>query len=61
MKVKIVMASKSTYWYASHIGEVFEVEQSDKPRKYAVVGEKLGPYSTHYIDIIDTIVVMEAA
>jgi len=25
MKVRVVKARKSTYWYASHIGEEFEV------------------------------------
>lgn len=27
MKVKIINARHSVYWYAKHIGEVFEVEQ----------------------------------
>lgn len=31
MKVKVVKASKQTYWYGNNIGEVFEVRE--KPTK----------------------------
>lgn len=60
-KVKIVQCSGQDYWYAEHIGETFVVDFSDRPGKYAVVGQSLGNEPVRFIDHIDADMVTEAA
>ena len=40
MKVKIQKASKPTYWYANHVGEVFEVAKYND-EDYSVLNDEL--------------------
>lgn len=38
-KVRIVKYSKSTFWYADCIGEVFEVFETEYPKMFRLIGE----------------------
>jgi hypothetical protein len=56
VKVKIIKASKPTYWYVKKIGQVFSVVPCSCPDSYLVKLPKRG-YSGMYIDKADCEVV----
>jgi len=57
MKVKIVKASKPTYWYAWHIGETFEVQDISGYRSYTVINNP--KFTNHCIDKRDCEIISE--
>ena len=57
MKVKIVKASKPTYWYAWHIGETFEVQDISGYRSYTVINNP--KYKVHCISKRDCEIISE--
>jgi hypothetical protein len=43
MKVKVIKASEESYWYAKHIGEVFEVhDKLNRHGEYVLIKEASG-------------------
>jgi len=42
MKVKIVKATKHTFWYAKFIGKIFDVKKSNKHYDYIVTKNSSG-------------------
>lgn len=56
MTVKIIKATKSTYWYAKHIGETFKVDSYSSVDKEYVVRMVSEPIN-HYIVADDCVLV----
>ena len=60
MKVKVIKANLSSYWYADNVGKVYDVEEvqlgSDK-FEYKVIGSELG--GTKYFDKDDVEIINE--
>jgi hypothetical protein len=57
MKVKIIKARKSSYWYANKIGCIFEVKETTRwgKREYEVINNREFMDNKYYIEIGDTI------
>jgi hypothetical protein len=58
MRVKIIKASEDTFWYAKHIGEIFEVHQKMNRHGEYVLIEGVGG-STFEIGAEDCEVITE--
>jgi hypothetical protein len=58
MRIRITGASKSTYWYANKIGEVFEAVLFDE---YYVKDCRDGTEDAGYVDVNDCVIIAEEA
>jgi hypothetical protein len=56
MKIKITKSERPEYWYANHIGEIFEVEEITKDNDYIVSCD--GDYNeVYFVTETDCIIV----